>query len=250
MMLTLPCLSPGKELPGETAGAEGTVIYEQVAQLEIRLEGDAEQLAHDLPKEQRSEKILYFTKEAALYKNWQAADEAEPDLEEGGMVIRMQEPDNQTFFDLKNRKVIRQQEFMTRLFLIESDMESGNWKLTGGQRRILEYDCSEAETKKDGKIIRAWFTPGIPVSAGPGSFSNLPGLILALDVDGGKTVIEAKSVELGPVDSDIIRKPRKGKKVTGEEYQAIVEEKLKEMGVEGGGSPGTGHATIVVKVHQ
>jgi hypothetical protein len=46
-----------------------------------------------------------------------------------------------------------------------------------------------------------------------------------------------------------LKKPSKGKKVTREEYQAIVDEKLKEMGVEHAGEGGGSH-TVVVRIHQ
>jgi hypothetical protein len=52
---------------------------------------------------------------------------------------------------------------------------------------------------------------------------------------------------LKEVDKFILKKPSKGKEVTEEEYHAIVEEKMKEMGVEG--EVGSGHA-VVVKIRQ
>ena len=51
------------------------------------------------------------------------------------------------------------------------------------------------------------------------------------------------STEFGDVyifnkDKELLKKPTKGKEVSEEEYHAIVEAKMKEMGVEGEGGSG------------
>jgi GLPGLI family protein len=227
----------------------GAVIYEQIVKLDIQLEGEAAQFAHMLPKERKSEKILHFTEEASLYENHHSEDLEEPmDMDGGGtMMIKMAEPDNKVFTDLSKGLQIEQKEFMSRLFLIESALEKGAWKITGSQKRILEYPCQEAITEEDDKVVRVWFTPNIAIPAGPVGYGNLPGLVLGVDIDEGEHIILATSIELKPVDKALLKKPGKGKKVTQEEYQAIVEEKMKEMGAEQEG--GSGHA-VVVKIRQ
>jgi GLPGLI family protein len=228
----------------------GSVIYEQIVKLDIQLEGEAAQMAGKLPSERKSEKILYFTEDEALFENHQGASQADdfPE-EESGMVIKMYEPNNKTYLDLEEKKVIEQQEFMSRTFLIESDMKDDKWKLTGNQKTILEYACQEAYMESEDKTVHAWFTPEIPVSVGPGDYSNLPGLILALEINDGDKVLRATEVLLKPVSKSLLQRPEKGKKVTHEEFSAIVEEKLKEMGVESGGEGGR-HATVVIKIQQ
>ncbi|PKP29480.1 MAG: GLPGLI family protein, partial [Bacteroidetes bacterium HGW-Bacteroidetes-17] len=47
--------------------------------------------------------------------------------------------------------------------------------------------------------------------------------------------IIAESIDLKPIDKELISKPKKGKKTTREEFKKIVEEKTKEMGGESGG---------------
>ena len=225
----------------------GSVIYEQIVKLDIQLDGDAAQFAHMMPKERKSEKILHFTEEASLYENHQADDPEEAmDMDGGGtMMIRMVEPDNKVFTDLNKGLQIEQKDFMSRMFLIEKELGKGAWKLTGSQKTILEYPCQEAITEEEGKAVHVWFTPNIAVSAGPVGYGNLPGLVLGVDINEGEQTILATSIELKPVDKELLKKPGKGKKVTEEEYQAIVEEKMKEMGAEREG--GGGHA-IVVKI--
>ncbi len=229
---------------------EGTVIYEEVVQLDIQLEGDAARFANALPKERKSQKILYFTEEAAIYENHHVdAPEEAMEMEGGGTVmIKIQEPENKTYLDLAQKMMIEQKEFMSRIFLIQSELDPGKWKLTGKQKMVLDYSCQEAISSMGDKIVRAWFAPQIPVPAGPGTFSNLPGLVLAVDVNDGDQIIQALSVDLSPVDKQVMIKPTKGKKVSEEEYRSIVDEKMKEMGTE----PGEGgmYHTVVVEIKQ
>ena len=152
-----------------------------MVKLDIKLEGDAAEFAHALPKERRSKKLLYFNSEASLFKNEEKSEDEMNIESEGGMMIKMMEPDNKLYTDLKNRQQIEQREFMTRIFLIERKTGKTKWKLTGKQKKILDYACQEAITEKDSMIIKAWFTPAIPYSVGLGKYGDLPGLILELD---------------------------------------------------------------------
>jgi GLPGLI family protein len=213
----------------------GTVKYEQVVKLEIKLEGDAAQFADMLPKERKSNKVLYFNPKASLYENGEKAEDQNMSMSSGSgnVMIRMEEPENKIFTDLEKKSQLEQREFMTRVFLIEGEINQ-QWKLTGNQKMILDYPCQEAVMEKDSSKIVAWFTPVIPVSAGPSNLGGLPGLILSVEKNDGKETINATSVEFATVPNDKIEKPDKGKKVTREEFDKIVEEKMKEMGAEGG----------------
>ena len=229
----------------------GEVIYQEVIKMDIQLEGLDEQMAAQIPKERKTEKILHFSEEAALLENHQKDDpeEAMP-MEGSGMVIKMYQPDNKTFMDLKNQKLIEQKEFMSRVFLIESDLGQEKWKMTGEQKEILEYACMEAISEVEGQDVHVWFTPQIAVGIGPGRYSGLPGLVMAVKMNGGDITLEAIDIELKPVDKNVLKKPTKGKKVTQEEYQAIVAEKMKEMGVEGDGNGATSTHSVVVRIRQ
>ena len=122
--------------------------------------------------------------------------------------------------------------------------------MTGNQLSILDYACQEASLMVDGKEVHAWFTPEIAVPAGPGRYSNLPGLVLAVEMNEGDHMLRATSLELKPVGKSVLKKPSKGKKVSREEYQAIVLEKMKEMGVEGDGSGGSSTHSVVIRIQE
>ncbi|MFH0760929.1 MAG: GLPGLI family protein [Bacteroidota bacterium] len=230
----------------------GTVRYEEKVKLDIHLEGDGAQFSNMLPKERKSNKILVFNQDAALYTNNKDVAEEEDimsDVEGGGMIqVHMEEPDNRLFTDLKTKKQIEQREFMTRMFLIEGEMETSPWKLTGNAREILGYTCQEAVLEKDSVKTVAWFTPSIPVSAGPGLYNNLPGLVLEVNVKDGDRIITATSVEETTGDIARLEKPKEGKKVTKEEFNRIVEEKRKEMGIEEGVSGDGATSHVIMRI--
>lgn len=218
-----------------TPVTSGTVTYEEKMKLEIKLEGESEQYSEMLPKERTEKKTLLFSPEASLYQNSGSTETEEIQEQEGGAVVmRIYNDDDKIFRDLVANTRTEQREFMSRTFLIQDDAGKSDWKLTGGQRTILGYACQEATREEDGRNIRAWFTSSIPVSTGPGNYGNLPGLILAVEVNDGQRAITAVSVETGAVDPSKLKKPKEGKKVTAQEFKKIVDEKMKEMGGEGG----------------
>src|SRR5690606_30717868 len=77
------------------------------------------------------------------------------------------------------------------------------------------------------QTVTAWYTPQIPVSNGPSTYWGLPGLILEVN-DGSETLLCTKIV-LNNKEAIKIDEPKKGKKVSQEEYDKIVKEKTDEM---------------------
>ncbi|NTW25535.1 MAG: GLPGLI family protein, partial [Lentimicrobium sp.] len=219
----------------------GSVVYTETMKLDIHIDGMGADMAEMLPKERKVSRVLHYTPDACIYLNSENIDEQEVTEEMAGggtMVFKMQEPNEQRYFDIKNQKVIEQRDFMSRMFLIESPVDSIPWKLTGNRRNILGFQCIEAVYQKDTIITVAWFSPEISVPAGPGKYYGLPGMVLEVNIDDGKQLISAISVTEGDVASLIV-KPKQGKKVSRAEFDKIVEEKTGE--VQGGGG-----ATFVI----
>ena len=131
--------------------------------------------------------------------------------------------------------------------MVETKTDTIQWKLTGNQKAIQGYNCMEAELVGSKRKTIAWFTPMIPVSTGPDGYVGLPGLILAIDIEDGKTTYTAQTINLKEIDSSLIEKPKEGKKVTSKEFRKIMDEKIKEMG----GTPGGGHSetqTVIIRM--
>jgi GLPGLI family protein len=225
----------------------GVVKYDDKMKLNIKLEGESAGYADMLPKERTEQKILYFTPDVSVYqgdKEKKNPDDVEQEAGGAMVHVQMASSDDKIYRDLKAHKKIEQREFMTRMFLIESDAGKADWKLTGAQKTILGFPCQEALREDDGKKFRAWFTPSIPVSSGPQNFGNLPGLILSVDIDDGQRTITASSVTFTTVDKSLLVKPKEGKKVTAEQFHKIVDEKRKEMGADDGNGA---HAIIRIQ---
>ncbi len=217
----------------------GTIVYEEMIKFNIELNDDNAAFADMMPKESKSEKLLYFNSEKSLYMTPEKED-TEDDViqsESGDMqvMIEIQQPEEIFFCDLLYKKTVEQREFMTRQFLIEDDMKEFSWKILDEQGSIIGLPYQTAlHITEEGDSVLAWFTPNIPVSTGPAGFNGLPGLILKISMDNGDFTITATSVSFDEFDEKVLKQPSKGKKVTRDEFKSIVEEKTKEMGGEGG----------------
>ena len=153
----------------------------------------------------------------------------------------------------KENRFTNQNDVFGKIFLIKDTLEKLDWKLENETRNIGEYTCYKASLKRevediensisfnrdnDSKeentapkmktiTITAWYTLEIPVSNGPGNFHGLPGLILAVN-DGSETIVCSKIV-LNPKNKTTFSEPSKGKVVTQEKFESILEKKMKEM---------------------
>ncbi len=135
----------------------------------------------------------------------------------------------ESYVDFEDGSVTEARDFMGRTFLIEDKRPAYEWKLAGEQRELLGYIVQKATTTHDGEPVEAWFTPQIPVQAGPGTFSGLPGLILMVSIDEGNRVYMATEVDLAGLEEGEIRPPEDGNRVSRDEYESIVADKLKEL---------------------
>jgi len=99
------------------------------------------------------------------------------------------------FFDFEKNQKLEQVEYLTRLFLVQSDIQALAWKLGSEKKKILEYICMGATLILDGQEIVAWFATEIPLPLGPAVYVGLPGLILAVERN-GETAYLATDVEL------------------------------------------------------
>lgn len=223
------------------AQTQGMIEYKETIAFEIDLPEEMKEMASQIPTSQSSNMVLAFNETSTLYEAAKT-NETPQDLhmgsEDGGMQIKMkfEMPENKVYTDVSKGEVVQKQEFMGKKFLITGETKRYKWKPTGESEKILGYDCQKATYQVDSsQSYVAWFTPQIPVSAGPQGFSGLPGMILKLDRNDGEMVIEVTNVDLKELDKDAIKKPKKGKKVTREEFEKIQEEKMKEMEAEFGG---------------
>lgn len=177
--------------------------------------------------------MLNFNSKEALFEEDDSEKEATPPgVQRAIMYESSLKPPTpviqKVYFDFDKNQKLEQVEYLTRIFLVQSEIEAVPWKLGSEKKKILDYICMGATVTQDDQEIVAWFSPEIPVSLGPSVFGGLPGLILAVERN-GETAYVATSVNLTPSAEESMVKPNKGSKVSQEEFEAIQKEKEKEQ---------------------
>lgn len=217
----------------------GVITYQETMKLEIDFDGDhgGVDLAGMLPTSRSVSRKLIFDKGQSLYiDGGDVKEDTEISSDDGSIQIKIMESDIESilYTDYSKKERLKQEGFMGRAFIITEPVEKLKWKITPEKVKYLDFECIKATmTDEEGDEVVAWFAPAIPVKAGPASYGQLPGAILMLSKGDKKLEIKATKVEMGEVET--IKQPKDGKKVTVEEYDKIVEEKMKEMEKEYGG---------------
>ena len=240
-------------------GFQGIATYKSKRKINIKL--DSTQIESDMHKKmmemlkKQFEKtfVLSFNKNESLYKEDEKLSKPQGpgDMQ---MVMVNTGGSDILYKNTKDNRFANQNDVFGKIFLIKDDLDKLDWKLGKETKNIGEYTCYNATLKREIEIfesgmsingdkdldaerekepelkkitITAWYTPTIPVNNGPGNYHGLPGLILEVN-DGTETVICSKIV-LNPKNAVAIKEPTKGKEVTQEKYEAILEKKMKEM---------------------
>ena len=230
---------------------EGKVVYQRTIQVQIQIAGDdhMQQLQQMMPKTRTEKYELTFGNNQSIWKHADEDDNNE-DINSNGMQIRMMTPgqNDVLFYDFGTARRVQQTDIMDKKFLVSDSIRKLNWKLTGETQTILGHVCQKAVAQRTGKRMQmnmdngkmerkevndttpivAWFTTDIPVPAGPEVQGQLPGLILALDMNNGRMVYQALSIT-PKADVASIKEPTKGKKVTTEEFASERTKMMDEM---------------------
>jgi GLPGLI family protein len=237
---------------------EGRLIYERTQQLQIQLSGEDQAMQNMIPKERKDRFELLFANNQAVWQSTgEEGDNGDMVWNNGGAQIRMIVPgSNDIIYNDFNRQLkVEQREVMTKTFVIQDSIRRMDWKLGAETKTILGHTCRKATTKRiqqnyrvnmdNGEMKRvqvtdtlqvvAWFTDAFALPGGPEQYQGqLPGTILELDVNNGRTRFVAQ--EFTPkIDVREIKEP-KGKKITPEEFAKEREKMFKEMEKNSGGN--------------
>ena len=212
----------------------GRVIYTRTTTYHFTSTGNAEwdAFAKTLPDEGKFEKQLLFTPEHSLYDEGIASQENLPIEHQKALFFVNYGKDpkpilKRLFIDFHKEESFALKEFMTRDFRVKDSLERLAWKLQPERRKIGDYVCMKATAELEGDAVTAWFTPEIPVPAGPAEYYGLPGLVLAVErLD--ETIFLATTVDLSPPDPELLVPPSGGRLCTPEEFEQIVKEKVEE----------------------
>lgn len=234
--------------PTALAAQTGHVHYLRSVQYDFHVPERWAELRDRIAAQSSASMVLLFNPSRSIMQPDPDEEEATPRAQAGGsdrmdrralgMALRLrmssasrsdQEDLLQAYVDFESGGITETREFMGRTFLISGDRPTIAWKLGTEQREFLGYMVQKATAVHDGSEIEAWFTPQIPVQAGPGQYGGLPGLILVLSLDAGHLLYSATEVNLEGLDDVEIAPPTEGDMVTHEEYEAIVAEKIEEI---------------------
>ena len=264
---------------------QGKVVYESKTTLDIdfaasgmpadRVKQIKERMKSNLEKTFE----LTFDKTASIYKEEAKLDQVGAGGRGGFRFGSFGGVNGNFYKNIQTKQLAKESEFSGKKFLIKGELKTYEWKMEQETKMIGQNLCFKATTvievpvkeefrfgrrpnreeeeeqekkREENKqvmeliTVTAWYTLDIPVSNGPGDYWGLPGLIL--EIDEGDTKILCTKIVINPKEKESIEEPSKGKVVTQEEYDTIIEEKTKEMRERmqnereksGGGPPGRG----------
>lgn len=223
--------------------SEGVITYKEVTKLKIDLPEGMEHLAAMIPSEKTNVTELIFDGEKSLYQTVKgAAKEDSTPFGNGRTNITTMSigggENSSAYIDYNSNQMTRSENMMGQRFLISQEvLAADSWKVLDTQKEILGYTCIKAELIKGADVITAWFSPELSIPVGPQRYHNLPGVVL--QVESGpkeaRRTITATNIEWKEVSNQIIA-PKKGKKVSADEFETILDKKLaafKDAGSDG-----------------
>lgn len=255
---------------------EGTVTYQRKVNTWKMVNND--QIRNFAPEFNVSKYVLYFNDSISMYKV--SADENAPEPFAGGdggggfrRSFNFGGGDGDLFKNFSTALSTQATELGGKNFLIIDTIKKAPWKITAETKQILGVNCRKATRKvlqpvrqqrnmnfnrntgttaaadttkppapKEIEVV-AWFAETILAPVGPDSYGQLPGVILELNVDDGTTVFTALEVKQ-TVDAKELKEPKKGKKVTKQEYAQLQRELFQNQG---GGFGGPGGGQIIIR---
>lgn len=228
---------------------EGKIIYQRTVQMQIAI-ADGPGGEHEMPRTRTDKFEMSFANGQMIWK--QMEDEMEDDNAGGGggVMIRMVGggADDAVFCDFEKARRVEAREFFEKKFIIRDSIRRGNWKISDETKTILNHLCHKATAQRIGKrmmmtmdngkmerkeiddtsTVIAWFTTDITAPVGPEMQGQLPGAILAMESNNGRTVYTALEISSKP-DMAAIKEPTKGKRVTPQEFTTERNKLMDEM---------------------
>ena len=240
----------------------GEVVYQSKTimkdNFKIEMEGATPEMMKSLEDElKKAFEKTYILKFNAFEGIFMEEQQVQNEAKSGQVQFFSSAGNEKSYVNLKDKQSIRENEFLSKEFLIVDQLNTWDWVLTEETKKIGQYNAfkaictlkvSEEALKEFEKMnekqansntqimvltppkerqITVWFTPEIPVSLGPANYWGLPGLIL--EVHDGNTIWLCSKITLNPKSGVKIEKPKKGQRVNEKEYQELVTKKLESM---------------------
>jgi len=234
---------------------EGKVTYERTSQMMAHININGEE--NVVPQSRTDKFELTFGNNQSLWKQAEQEIQDNDNVNSGGMQIHMivAGSDDVLFNDFATAKKVELRVLFDKKFIVDDSIRPMKWKMGEETKTILNHLCQNASTVRyskrttmnidNGKMerkeiddtanITAWFTTDIPVSAGPAEYQGqLPGLILAMDVNNGRQVFKAIDIA-EKADLSVIKEPQGKKRYTPDEFKKESAKMMDEMQRNNGG---------------
>jgi len=130
--------------------------------------------------------------------------------------------------NLDSGTTIVQRNIFNDVYTVSDSLRKIEWRITPEIRKIAGFDCRKAVGKiMDSIVVIAFYSDEIIPSGGPETFTGLPGMILGLAVPRLHTTWYATKLQTIEVTDKDLTLPKKGKKMTGDDYRKQVGDILK-----------------------
>jgi GLPGLI family protein len=243
-------------------GFQGQAVYQSKTTVDFDFEGSnmtPDQIARIKQRmKSRLEQVyeLDFTASESSFKQQEQLEAPTPNG--GGRMRMFGSFMGETYKNIKEQRFAKERDISDKRFLIKDSLRVYNWQMTSETKTIGNYTVYKAtaaveipprpsfrfgrrgsdnsEEEKDSlpdpelpeiQIITAWYTLDIPVSNGPADYQGLPGLIL--EVSQGNTTMLCTKITINPADKIEIKEPKKGKEVSQEEFDVIMQQTMEQM---------------------
>jgi GLPGLI family protein len=231
---------------------EGVVIYERKQNMHRTV---GEEMRAMIPEFNISKQMLLFTHQQSLYKAVPEEEAPDPFNNKSGGAIMLGSRSSETYMHFGENRKLTATEIFGDAFLITDTIKKLNWIMGDESKTIAGYLCKKATTttknirpsvrmfaaeKSTDKVnvpspkledieVVAWYAVDLQSSAGPENYLGLPGVVLEVDIDKSTTVFSAQEV-LPLSDMSQLKAPKKGRKVTPEEYNKEMKKMIENMG--------------------
>jgi GLPGLI family protein len=197
------------------------VIYETQPKIQIQADGLLNQnMIEQIRKNSTVQNMLCYNNGESVFKTIKN----ESKNSSSGINIEIKTPEDVTYKNHSTNREISYKDFFGKDFLIENELNEGAWEITDSTKTVLGYTCTKAVSKNKEKETAVWFCPNLPIKDGP-FYTGLNGLVLEV-VSDNSTIVAQEIL----FDADCeITVPTQGKKTSRDEFDKMVEKRMKTM---------------------
>lgn len=125
------------------------------------------------------------------------------------------------YFNFDENKFLFLHPWIGETLGIESKIEFIDWHLQDSTKTIEGLSCNKATCNFKGRNYEVWYSPTIPVKAGPWKLNGLPGLIIEAKDQTGSIAFTLRSLTYLPNDTKQVSPTSKYRKVTKEQFDKL-----------------------------